>query len=96
LRVIFLLLQRCDQEYNGEYHAQRANYDVADCEEVVLSSKRVSGGQHEALVSVKSIHIVLIVDGDLVGARLNVLLNFTVKLAEVGKASSSHPHDEVL
>ena len=35
-------------------------------------------------------------DNNVIGARLNILVDFSVKFAEVGKTSSSHPHNKVL
>jgi hypothetical protein len=85
-----------DQEDNCEDDAEGAHHDVADGEEVVLASEGVGRGEHEALLSVEAGHVVGVFDLQIVGARLDVCLEFAVKLSEVGKTSSPHPDNEVL
>ena len=91
-----LFLEESNQENYCKDQAQRAYNDVAHSQEVVFATKGVCGWQNEALVTVEAIHIVIVLDHNLIVAWFNILGDFSVKFAEVGKTCGSHPHDEML
>lgn len=96
LRVVLLLLHGSTAEDNCEDDAECADDDITHGKEVVLATEGVGCRQYEALVSIEAVDVVVVVDHHLVGARLQVLLDLSVELAEVGQTRRSHPHYEVL
>ena len=93
---VVLLSHVRNAEDEGEQHAQGADYDVADGQEVVLASEGVGRRQHEVLSALERRYLELVVDLYLVLSWLKSILDFAPELSEVWQTSSSHPNDEVL
>ena len=94
--ILPVLLQVGNAENEGKEEAQGTHHNVADCQEVVLSSEGVGGGEHKGFATGEGLHIVLVANSNRILALLKGHINLPIKLAEVGEACGSHPDDEVL
>ena len=93
----FVALRNKNTEENKRQdHAQRANNDVRNCQEEVLSTEQVGRREHELFSAGEGRDIVVIFDSKIIGVGGQAVLNHAVQLAERGQARSPHPHDEML
>jgi len=83
-------------EYESKEQAEGTNSDVANGQEVVLTSKGISGGQNETLLTLEWSNLVLIINLKLIGTCFETIWDSTPKFSEVWKTGSSHPYNEVL
>jgi len=83
-------------EYESKEQAEGTNSDVANGQEVVLTSKGISGGQNETLLTLEWSNLVLIINLKLVGTCFETIWDSTPKFSEVWKTGSSHPYNKML
>jgi len=93
--VIICFFHVGNAENKSEQHAKSTNGDIADGKEVVLTSESVSGTDNKCLLSLEFSDLIIVTDLKVVITRRQVNIDSTIELTEVGKACSSHPHDEV-
>ena len=56
-------------EHEGEEHAEGANGDVADGQEVVLATEGVGGADDEGLLALEGLHLVVVLNSQVVITR---------------------------
>lgn len=83
------------EEDQREYETQGTDDDVADSQEVVLATKQISGRNYKSFVAGEAVGIVVVLDLEVVFSTAEVLVYDSVKLSEVRKTSSAHPHYKV-
>ena len=93
--ILALSVHVRDEEDDSEHEAESTNDDVAYREEVILSSKEIGCWNDEVLVASETADIVVVLDFDPVPSCLQILIDHSVKLAEVWETSRSHPDNEV-
>ena len=84
------------EEDDGEHDAEGTNNDVADSQEVVLTTEGVCSRENKLLGSFKGGDVVVVLDQHVVGSGSNRLVNLSVQFLEVGETGSSHPDNEML
>lgn len=94
--AVVSLLHVGNAEHESEKKAKGTNGDVANGQEVVLSSEGVSGRENEALSALERSNLVLVVDPQLVRSWFKTVIDSTPKFSEIWESCSSHPHDEML
>lgn len=85
-----------DAEHESEKKAKGTDGDVANGQEVVLSTEGVCGRKNEALSALERSNLVLIIDPELIRSCLKATFNSSPKFSEIWESSSSHPDDEML
>jgi len=83
-----LLADVSDEEDDGEHDAECAHDDVADGQEVVLSSEHVGRRKDECFLTLEAAHIVVVLDLDGVGAFLKVSVFRSTSSSFVRKAGA--------
>jgi len=96
IRTAISFLHVSNAEYESKEQAEGTNSDVANGQEVVLTSKGISGGQNETLLTLEWSNLVLIINLKLIGTCFETIWDSTPKFSEVWKTSSSHPDNEML
>lgn len=93
--VIVSLSHVGDAEDEGEQHTEGSNSNITNSKEVVFTSKGIGCTDDEALLALEWLHLVIVPDLQIIATWLKWSVNLTPELSEVGKTSSSHPHDEM-
>ena len=94
--VRILLLEVGNEEDHCKYDTESSYNDVADCQEVVLASKSISGREDKALFAIERRDIIGICDVHSVSSWCKGSVYLTPEFPEIRKTSSSHPNDKVL
>jgi hypothetical protein len=89
------LLHVSNAENKGEQHAKGTHSDVADSQEIVLTSKRIGGGDDETLLALERCDLVVILDQQVVFTGWKIFSDLAPQFTEVGQTSGSHPDDEM-
>lgn len=85
-----------NEEDEGEEEAECAEYNVACCQEHIITSKSISCRHYEEFFALKWSHLELIINSNRVVATLKAILNCSVNFAEISQASRSHPDHQSL
>ena len=94
--VRVLLLEVGNEEDHCKYDTESSYNDVADCQEVVLASKSISGREDKALFAIERRDIIGICDVHSICSWCEGSVYLTPEFPEIRKTSSSHPNDKVL
>ena len=70
-------------EYESKEQAEGTNSDVANGQEVVLSTQGVGRGEDEALTALERGNLILVIDPNLVAALIEAIVDSAPKLPEV-------------
>ena len=85
-----------NEEDEGEEETEGAEYNVACCQEHIITSKCISCRHDEELFALKWSHLELIINSNRIVASLKAILNCSVNLTEISQASRSHPDHQSL
>ena len=95
LLTIISLLHVSNAENEGEKEAKGSYSDVANGQEVVLSSQRIGCGEDKALCTLERSNLILVVDPEFIASWFKAGINSSPKLSEIWQSCSSHPDNKM-
>mmetsp|Transcript_12665 Transcript_12665/g.27418 ORF Transcript_12665/g.27418 Transcript_12665/m.27418 type:complete len:273 (+) Transcript_12665:433-1251(+) len=89
---------RCNQIHQPNHRAEASCHDEGDTQEHVVTTQPVGGCQHNRLLPIKLVGVVLVgdLDPESVPSPQILIPDLAPHLAELGQRCQPHPHDEAL
>lgn len=95
LLTIISLLHVSNAENESEEEAKGSYSDVANSQEVILSSQSIRCREDKALCTLERSNLILVVDPEFIASWFKASINSSPEFSEIRQSCSSHPNNKM-